>query len=44
MITGMAKMTGNINNGTYALGACLLVSCVLIALIPRDVLQPPAGR
>ena len=38
------EMTGNINNGTYALGACLLVSCVLIALIPRDVLQPPAGR
>ncbi|CAB3965982.1 MFS transporter [Burkholderia aenigmatica] len=45
MITGMAKeMTGNINNGTYALGVCLLVSCVLIAFIPRDVLQPPASR
>lgn len=45
MITGVAKqVTGDINNGTYALGACLLVSCVLIAAIPRDILQPPAGR
>ncbi|WP_454732157.1 MULTISPECIES: MFS transporter [Cupriavidus] len=40
MITGMAKeLTGNINNGTYALGACLLVSCVLIVLIPRSLLN-----
>lgn len=45
MITGMAKaMTGNISNGTYALGVCLLVSCVLIVLIPCGVLQPPASR
>ncbi|WP_454722793.1 MULTISPECIES: MFS transporter [Cupriavidus] len=40
MITGVAKeLTGNINNGTYALGACLLVSCVLIVLIPRSLLD-----
>jgi MFS family permease len=39
MITGVAKqMTGDINNGTYALGACLLVSCVLILLIPKSML------
>ncbi|HDR9189462.1 MFS transporter [Burkholderia vietnamiensis] len=45
MITGIAKeMTGNINNGTYALGACLLISCVLILSIPRSILVPPAER
>ena len=39
MITGLAKQwTGNINNGTYALGACLLVSCGLILLIPKNML------
>ncbi|CAG9172674.1 MFS transporter [Cupriavidus pampae] len=42
MITGVVKeMTGNINHGTYALGACLLVSCVLITLIPKAMLHPP---
>jgi len=45
MITGIAKeVTGNINNGTYALGACLLVSCALIAMIPRAMLNPPAKQ
>ncbi|MBT2792983.1 MFS transporter [Paraburkholderia strydomiana] len=40
MITSVAKdLTGNINNGTYALGACLLVSCVLILSIPRSMLN-----
>ncbi|CDY77082.1 Nitrate/nitrite transporter [Caballeronia glathei] len=40
MITGVAKqLTGNINNGTYALGGCLLVSCVLILLIPKSMLS-----
>jgi MFS family permease len=40
MITSVAKdLTGNINNGTYALGACLLVSCILILSIPRSMLN-----
>ncbi|TDV37338.1 nitrate/nitrite transporter NarK [Paraburkholderia caballeronis] len=40
MITGVAKeITGNINNGTYALGACLLVSCALILAIPKSMLE-----
>ncbi|WP_175942715.1 MFS transporter [Caballeronia sp. BCC1704] len=40
MITSVAKdLTGNINNGTYALGACLLVSCVLILAIPKNMLN-----
>ncbi|MCO1373177.1 MFS transporter [Burkholderia multivorans] len=40
MITSVAKnLTGNINNGTYALGACLLVSCVLILAIPKRLLD-----
>ncbi|MDQ0625650.1 MFS transporter [Paraburkholderia graminis] len=40
MITSIAKdLTGNINNGTYALGACLLVSCVLILSIPKSMLN-----
>ncbi|MCC8395612.1 MFS transporter [Paraburkholderia sp. MMS20-SJTR3] len=47
MITAVAKnLTGDINNGTYALGACLLVSCVLILLVPRAMLErtgSPAG-
>ncbi|HEY1410654.1 MAG TPA: MFS transporter, partial [Rhodopila sp.] len=39
MITAVAKnLTGDINNGTYALGACLLVSCGLILLVPRAML------
>ncbi|WP_425497826.1 hypothetical protein [Paraburkholderia ultramafica] len=32
-----------INNGTYALGACLLVSCVLILLVPRSMLTRAAS-
>ena len=45
MITGMAKQwTGNINNGTYALGACLLVSCVLILSIPKAMLGEKVGK
>ncbi|WP_321911999.1 MULTISPECIES: MFS transporter [unclassified Paraburkholderia] len=40
MITSVAKdLTGDINNGTYALGACLLVSCVLILSIPKSMLN-----
>jgi MFS family permease len=40
MITSVAKdLTGDINNGTYALGACLLVSCVLILSIPKAMLN-----
>jgi MFS family permease len=40
MITSIAKdLTGDINNGTYALGACLLVSCVLILAIPKSMLN-----
>jgi len=43
MITSVAKqLTGNINNGTYALGACLLVSCVLILAIPKSMLDRDA--
>jgi len=45
MITGVAKqLTGDINNGTYALGACLLVSCVLILAIPKSMLNREAGQ
>ncbi|MGF6574298.1 MFS family permease [Paraburkholderia sp. GAS333] len=44
MITAVAKnLTGDINNGTYALGACLLVSCVLILLVPRSMLARNAS-
>ncbi|SDB90443.1 MFS transporter [Paraburkholderia lycopersici] len=40
MITSVAKdLTGDINNGTYALGACLLISCVLILSIPKNMLN-----
>jgi MFS family permease len=40
MITSVAKnLTGDINNGTYALGACLLISCVLILTIPKSMLN-----
>ncbi|PYE24283.1 sugar phosphate permease [Paraburkholderia silvatlantica] len=40
MITSVGKdLTGDINNGTYALGACLLVSCVLILSIPKSMLN-----
>ena len=43
MITAVAKnLTGDINNGTYALGACLLVSCMLILLVPRSMLTRAA--
>jgi MFS family permease len=39
MITAVAEnLTGNINNGTYVLGACLLVSGALILSIPRAML------
>ena len=39
MITAVAEnLTGNINNGTYVLGGCLLVSCGLILLIPKAML------
>ncbi|MGF6805465.1 nitrate/nitrite transporter NarK [Paraburkholderia sp. Clong3] len=45
MITAVAKdLTGDINNGTYALGACLLVSCVLILLVPRTMLTRAASN
>jgi nitrate/nitrite transporter NarK len=40
MITAVAEnLTGNINNGTYVLGACLFVSAGLILSIPRTMLQ-----
>lgn len=40
MITSVAKnLTGNINNGTYALGTCLLISCALIFSIPKSMLN-----
>jgi MFS family permease len=40
MITAVAEnLTGNINNGTYVLGACLFVSAALILSIPRAMLQ-----
>jgi len=40
MITAMAEtLTGDMNNGTYVLGGCLLVSCVLILLIPKSMLS-----
>jgi nitrate/nitrite transporter NarK len=39
MITAMAEnLTGNINNGTYVLGACLFVSAGLILSIPKAML------
>jgi MFS family permease len=39
MITAVAEnLTGNINNGTYVLGACLFVSAALILSIPRAML------
>lgn len=39
MITAVAEnLTGNINNGTYVLGACLFISAGLILSIPRAVL------
>ena len=40
MITAVAEnLTGNINNGTYVLGACLFVSAGLILSIPKTMLQ-----
>ncbi|RMS08845.1 Major facilitator transporter [Pseudomonas coronafaciens pv. coronafaciens] len=40
MITAVAEtMTGDINNGTYVLALCLLVSGGLILLIPRSMLD-----
>ena len=40
MITATAEtLTGDMNNGTYVLGGCLLVSCVLILLIPKTMLS-----
>jgi MFS family permease len=40
MITAVAEnLTGNINNGTYVLGACLFISAGLILSIPRSMLQ-----
>jgi hypothetical protein len=52
MITAMAEnLTGNINNGTYVLGACLFVSAGLILSIPKAMLgnhkvdtAAPAGQ
>lgn len=39
MITAVAEnLTGNINNGTYVLGACLFVSAALILSIPKAML------
>ncbi|RZI66784.1 MAG: MFS transporter, partial [Pseudomonas sp.] len=39
MITAVAEnLTGNINNGTYVLGACLFISAGLILSIPRAML------
>jgi len=39
MITAVAEnLTGDINNGTYVLGACLFVSGALILSIPRGML------
>lgn len=40
MITAVAEnLTGNINNGTYVLGACLFVSGALILSIPKAMLD-----
>jgi hypothetical protein len=39
MITAVAEtLTGNINNGTYVLALCLLVSGGLILAIPASML------
>ncbi|MGF6958642.1 MFS transporter [Paraburkholderia youngii] len=39
-ITSVTKsVTGNINDGTYVLAACLLVSAVLILFLPEDEAQ-----
>jgi len=40
MITAVAEsLTGNINNGTYVLGACLFISAALIMSIPKAILD-----
>ena len=45
MITNVAKnITGNVNSGTYVLGACLLLCCVLILLLPRAIVSADAAR
>ncbi|TDN57979.1 hypothetical protein B0G77_8837 [Paraburkholderia sp. BL10I2N1] len=38
-----ARLTVDINNGTYALGACLLISCMLILLVLRSMLARAAS-
>jgi nitrate/nitrite transporter NarK len=44
MITAVAEnLTGNINNGTYVLAVCLLVSGGLILTIPKSMLGKSAG-
>ena len=43
MITAVAEnLTGNINNGTYVLALCLLVSGGLILAIPKSMIDKPA--
>lgn len=43
MITAVAEnLTGNINNGTYVLAVCLLVSGGLILTIPKSMLGKSA--
>lgn len=40
MITNVAKnMTGSIHSGTYVLGGCLLLCCLLILLLPRSIVS-----
>lgn len=37
MITAFTKeLMGNINNGTYVLGACLFLAGILVAFIPKS--------
>ncbi|MGH8788988.1 MAG: MFS transporter [Cupriavidus necator] len=45
MITNVAKnVTGNVNSGTYVLGACLLLCCLLILLLPRAIVSADAPK
>ncbi|EYS91611.1 MFS transporter [Cupriavidus sp. SK-4] len=45
LITNVAKnVTGNVNSGTYVLGACLLLCCLLILLLPRAIVSADAPK
>jgi MFS family permease len=40
LITNVAKnITGDVNSGTYVLGACLLICCGLVLTIPRGMVS-----